>query len=73
MYYPTPPRAYKRLTPDYAEMIPVEEWEAGESVGLYQIADGSGYWVRNGMQSNDSVHTTDKEDATHVAWYSTKQ
>ena len=69
MPYPTP-RAYKRLTPDYAELIPVDEWEAGVSVGLYSVDTGSGYWVRNGMQSNEDAHSTPQDDATHVAWYS---
>jgi len=63
-------RNYKSLAPEYAELIPVDEWEAGESLGLYQLDDGSGYWVRNGKQSRDSVHNSEKEDATHVAWYS---
>lgn len=66
MPYPTP-RAYKRLTPDYAELMPVDEWEAGESAGLYQTADGSGYWVRNGMQSYDDVHTTEKQACSMVS------
>ena len=68
MPYPTP-RAYKRLTPDYAELMPADEWEAGIEAGLYGTMDGSGYWVRNGMQSNDEVFSSPREDATHVAWY----
>lgn len=63
------PRDYKRLAPDYAELIPVDEWEAGVEVGLYGNDDGSGFWVRNGKQCNDEVFSSEKEDATHVAWY----
>lgn len=65
------PRKYKNLAPDYAELIPVDEWEAGRSVDLYGSDTGSAFWVRNGMQSSDSAYDSDKNDATHVAWYET--
>lgn len=63
------PRVYKRLAPDFAELIPVDEWEAGLSVGLYTSTGGSGFWVYNGKQSHDDVFSSPKQDATHVAWY----
>lgn len=67
MKYATP-REYKRLAPDYAELMTVDEWLACKNV-IYGNYDGNGYWVRNGKQSNDEVFSTEKEDATHVAWY----
>ncbi len=64
------PRTYKNLVPDYAEMIPVDEWDGGVSMNIYSVDNGSGFWVRNGRQSHDDVFTTEAKDATHVAWYS---
>lgn len=30
---------------------------------------GSGYWMKDGFESNDEVFNTPQLDATHVAWY----
>lgn len=50
------------------EIMTVDEWAKLKNV-VYGNYDGSGYWVKDGMESQDEVFSTPQEDATHVAWY----
>jgi hypothetical protein len=64
-----PLREYKRRVPDYADTFTVEEWQAAVARGSFNDWDGSGYWAKDGNESEDEVFSTPAEDATHVAWY----
>lgn len=68
MNYPTP-REYKRIVPDYAKLIPLDDWTFQKELGFYSQEMGHGFWVRNGKQSNDDAFTTEPDDATGVGWY----
>jgi hypothetical protein len=59
-----------KLDPDLDEDIyTLEEWEIAK-VQCINNYDGCGYWVKNGMKSNDEVFNTPELDATHITWYS---
>lgn len=60
-------RQYNREIPSYADVMTLKEWK--DSAGFFNEYDGSGYWCKDGMESEDSVFDHLKEDATHVAWY----
>jgi hypothetical protein len=50
------------------DIYTLEEWEIAKVQGINNY-DGCGYWVKNGMKSNDEVFNTPKLDATHIIWY----
>ena len=51
------------------DIYTVEEWNAAVESGMFTNWDGSGYWVKNDLKSDDEVFSTLQEDATHVVWY----
>lgn len=63
-------RYTKKLDQDWDDDIyTVEEWIQAVEDGFFCNYDGSGYWVKDGLKSNDEVFSTPKLDATHVVWY----
>ena len=62
-------REYGREVPDYADLMTVEDWKSAVADGCFCNYDGSGYWVKDNMESRDEVFGTPQLDATHVAWY----
>jgi hypothetical protein len=60
-------RKYTHAVLEDAVTFTLEEWAS--SGGGYIPDDGSGYWVKDGLESDDSVWSSPPEDATHVAWY----
>jgi len=67
----TPTDRYtKKLIPkNDTDIFTIEEWEEEIQNGNFCNYDGSGYWVKNNLKSNDEVFSTPKLDATHVIWY----
>lgn len=63
------PRKYDDRIPAWADVFTVEEFAEHVLVGAFNTYDGSGYWAKDGMESDDEVFSTEPEDATHVAWY----
>lgn len=51
------------------DIYTVNEWEEAVLDGEFNSDDGSGYWVKDGLRSDDEVFSTPKLDATHVVWY----
>jgi len=51
------------------DIYTVEEWVQAVKDGWVGNYDGNGYWVKNGLRSNDEVFSTEPLDATHVVWY----
>ena len=66
--YPVP-REYKRMVPDHAKIIPLEDWNLQRELGFYLSENGYAFWTRNGKQSHDDAFLTEPGDATSVAWY----
>lgn len=62
-------RAYTQPIRDYADVMTLAEWQEAVAHGSFIEYDGSGYWCKDGQESQDSVWTTHPGDATHVAWY----
>lgn len=65
-------RYTKKLDPEFDDDIhTVDEWKEIVEKGYYGNLDenGSGYWVKDGMISDDEVCSTPQLDATHVVWY----
>jgi hypothetical protein len=62
-------RNYKQKVSKFADLFTVEEWNESVEDGDFIDDDGSGYWVKDGMESRDEVFSSSQEDATHVAWY----
>jgi len=66
----TPGRYTEKLDKDFDDDIyTVEDWEQAVKDGCFCNFDGSGYWVKDALKSNDEVFSTPKLDATHVVWY----
>ena len=53
----------------YGHIFTVDDWRKAVEDGDFCNYDGSGYWVKDGMESDDEVFSTPQLDATHVAWY----
>ncbi len=51
------------------ELFTIDEWKETLKWGWINEYDGSAYWVKDGMESSDSVFDTEQEDATHVVFY----
>lgn len=51
------------------DIYTIKEWDEAVMGGWICNEDGSGYWVKDGLKSNDEVFSTPKLDATHVVWY----
>ena len=63
-------RYTKKLDKEWDDDIyTVEEWIRAVKDGCFCNFDGSGYWVKGGLKSNDEVFSTPQLDATHVVWY----
>lgn len=61
--------------PDYADVIPIQEWLMGVNMGCFNDDDGDGFWATQTHQLKDD-HFNIWQDianhpdwATHVAWY----
>jgi len=53
----------------FGDLFTIEEWNEAIETGWITNWDGSGYWVKDGKESDDEVFSTPQEDATHIAWY----
>jgi hypothetical protein len=62
-------RVYASKILEGAEVMTIDEWYAHVVNGAFNECDGSGYWCKDGKESDDSVWSSDLGDATHVAWY----
>jgi len=67
-------RNYNKLIPPeeigmWVDLMTIQEWEEALEEGMFTTYDGTGYWVKDGKESDDEVFSTKQEDATHVAWY----
>jgi hypothetical protein len=63
-------RYTKALDIDFDDDIyTIKEWDEAVMGGWICNEDGCGYWVKDGLKSNDEVFSTHKLDATHVVWY----
>ena len=51
------------------ELYTVEEWKHSVDTGCFNSDDGTGYWCRDGMRSDEEVFRSKPLDATHVMWY----
>lgn len=54
---------------DYGDLMTAEDWNQAVDEGYFTNWDGSGYWVKDGLESGDEVFGTPQLDATHVMWY----
>lgn len=62
-------REYKRKVKPEDDLYTVKEWLEEIKNKLCCNYDGSGYWVKDGLRSDDEVFSTEPLNATHVAWY----
>jgi thioredoxin reductase len=62
-------RYTKKINQFRNDVYTIEEWEEVVNDGDLCDSDGVGYWVREGLKSEDDVFSTPKLDATHVVWY----
>ncbi len=63
-------RYIRKVNPNTDEDIfTVDEWKEAINEGCFSTYDGCGYWVKDGLISNDEVFSTPVLDATHVVWY----
>lgn len=62
-------RNYFKKIDEYAEIFTIDEWNDPINNICFTSWDGSGYWIKNNLRSNDEVFSTPQLDATHVAWY----
>ena len=62
-------RTYDQPLPDYGDLMTAEEFTACVDSGSFIPDDGTGYWVKDGLESRDEVFASEVEDATHVMWY----
>lgn len=65
-------RAYtKDITKQkYGDLYTVDEWKESVENGWIMDDDGSGYWVKDGLECRDcDVFYSEPKDATHVMWY----
>lgn len=62
-------RVYDTIIPKSVDVYPIEQWLDYVEEGAFVSTDGEGFWVKDGLESDDDAFTTPREDATHVAWY----
>jgi len=62
-------RIYTHKSDIDADVMSIKEFEKLKKAGAITNYDGSGYWVKDGKESDDEVFHSKQEDATHVAWY----
>jgi hypothetical protein len=62
-------RTYKNSTRRASEVITVEDFDIAVSNKELTKWDGHGYWVKDGLESEDMVFSDPQLDATHVSWY----
>lgn len=61
--------------PDFADVIPIQEWLMGVNMGFYNSDDGDGFWATKTHQLKDDDFNIWQDVAnhpswtTHVAWY----
>jgi hypothetical protein len=62
-------RIYSSSPRRASEILTVEDFDT--AVGNKELTkwDGHGYWVKDGMESEDMVFSDPQLDATHVSWY----
>lgn len=54
----------------YGDLYTVDEWKISVENGWIMDDDGSGYWVKDGLECRDcDVFYSEPKDATHVMWY----
>ena len=51
------------------DIFTVKDWLEAVKDGCFNNFDGSGYWVKDGLRSQDEVFHTPVLDATHVVWF----
>lgn len=62
-------RYTKKIDPKLGDIFTVAEWKKSVRDGYFTNWDGSGYWVKDNLSSDDEVFSTRSLDATHVIWY----
>lgn len=62
-------RDYKKHTRKGAEVLTIENFNTSVENKELTKWDGHGYWVKDGMESDDMVFSDPQLDATHVSWY----
>lgn len=62
-------RLYFKEPDKYVDIMTVSDWVKSVSEGVFSNDDGCGYWMKNGLISRDEIFSTERLDATHVAWY----
>ena len=55
--------------PENGDMMRIDEWDVALLCGMITNWDGSGYWVKDNLISDDEAFSTPQLDATHVVWY----
>lgn len=62
-------RDYKKQPRKGSDVLTIEDFN--ESVDHKELTkwDGHGYWMKDGMESEDMVFSDPPLDATHVSWY----
>ncbi len=62
-------REYKKNPRKGAEVLTIENFNSAVAHKELTKWDGHGYWVKDGLESEDMVFSDPQLDATHVAWY----
>jgi len=62
-------RIYYKQPEKDDEIYTIEDWNECVEEGFLMDDDGSGYWMKDNLISNDEVFGTERLDATHVVWY----
>lgn len=52
-----------------AEVMTVDEFAEQVRLKMFCPDDGDGYWIRDGVETEDNVWFTPPDGATGVAWY----
>lgn len=62
-------RIYKNSAKKASEVLTVEKFNNSVEEKKLTKWDGHGYWMKDGMESEDMVFSDPQIDATHVSWY----
>lgn len=62
-------RQYKYRINDCGDLFTAEQWENEVKNQICYNDHGQGYWVKDNLESEDEVFSSERQDATHVIWY----
>jgi hypothetical protein len=62
-------RIYSNSPRRASEILTVENFNLAVEGKELTKWDGHGYWMKDGMESDDMVFSDPQIDATHVSWY----